>query len=339
MKISGDPMQFAQNPPVKGGLCGVLIYGPNAALADTVADTLRRVLLPQNADDFANVVLDGDTLKADAGPFVDEMMTSGFFAAQKVVTVKNASDSMTRTVQDVLDMPHAGHFFILQADALTPKSSLRALAEKSDRVAALACYELDGVALNRFIIDRFRDRGASITSDGAALIANRLGGDMSVLNTLADQLVLYAGGDKPTISPSHVESLLVDQAEQALDDAVRAVADRDAAAFDRIVTTMAQSGESMIGPLRAMQYYFYKLRGAAADIASGADTESALAKIRPPLFFKTKPVFTRHLRTWSLPLLDRVLRELLYLESQCKKTGTPEAALVQQRLLPLLLKK
>jgi DNA polymerase-3 subunit delta len=100
---------------------------------------------------------------------------------------------------------------------------------------------------------------------------------------------------------------------------------------------MKEEGTSMIGILRMLQGYFYKLRGVHADMKNGTSQDAALMKLRPPLFFKAKPGFIRHLRLWPIKRIDRALSEVLYLESMCKKTGTPEIALIQQRLNALML--
>ncbi len=337
MKISGDPLQFAAKPPA--GLRGVLVYGPNAALADEAVATLRRALLPDGGDDFSFVVIPSDELKNNPGRIAEELSSFGFFAAKKVLHIKDAGDGQARALQEALDAPDAGHFIILQSENLTPKSALRALAEKSDCVASLPCYELNGPALARFVQDKFKHSGAALERDALPVLLDKLGGDTTALNGIIQQFIDYVGGDKPVIRAEHVEAMLVDQAEQALDDAVQAACDRDLPRFDRVLNSLGESGTSIVAVLRALQQYFYKLRTASAAMKSGASQDEALAKIRPPLFFKTKPLFVRHLRGWNLNLIDRVLRELLYLESQCKKTGVPDLALVQQRLNAAMLRK
>jgi DNA polymerase-3 subunit delta len=337
MKTSGDPLQFAARPPQ--GLRGALVYGPNQSLADEVAASLKRALLPNGADDFSFVVISSDDLKQNPARITEELSSFGFFAAKKVLLVKDAGDGQSRALQEALDAPDAGHFIILQSENLTPKSSLRALAEKSPLIASLPCYEMSGATLARFVQDKFRAADVTLDRDALSILLDKLGTDTSMLNGIIQQLIDYVGGDKPVIRAADVEALLVDQAEQALDDAVQAALDRDLPRFDRVLNSLYESGTSLVAVLRALQQYFYKLRTAQASMKSGASQDEALNKIRPPLFFKIKPLFIKHLRGWNLVMIDRALRELLYLESQCKKTGTPELALVQQRLNMMMLRK
>jgi DNA polymerase III subunit delta len=333
MKIT-DPSAFAKDPP--NHLRGALVYGPNAALiAETIA-ALRKTLLPGTADDFSFVVIQPEDFKNNPSILGDELSALGFFAAKKIILVKNASDTMGRAAQEALDLPDAGHFLILQADELTPKSTLRVFAEKSDVFASVPCYALEGATLNRFITTQFQKFNATITNDALNRLADRLGGDMIALPNIVQQLITYVGSAKVQVTTEHIDALLVDQAEQDLDHAVQAFADGNFAALDRALQAIHTSSATMIGVLRALQSYFYRLRIVHAAVKNGDSTDTALGKLRPPVFFKAKTAFTRHLRNWPLARVDRALAMFLYLESQCKKTGTPDLALVQQRLIALM---
>ncbi len=334
MKISGDPIRYCAAPDKNVRV--VLLYGPNRALIEEAVATLKSKLLPKDADDFANVVLNGDAVKDDAQLLLEEWAGFGFFAKKKVIHIKEASDVHARLLNECTQLPDAGHFMILEAEALGPKSVLRAWAEKADMAAAVPCYEFDGPALSRFVQAQFQKQGATILSDAVALLVDRLGGDVSALQGVIAQAIDYVGGDAPKITLETIEKLLVDQAEQELDQAVQSVADVKAEQLDRILYGLNESGVTMIAVTRAVQNYFYRLRTVQAEIKSGRSQEAALALLRPPLFFKVKPHFVRHLNRWPLERIDRVLAECLYLESQCKKTGTPEVALVQQRFLRVM---
>lgn len=334
MKVSGDPLRYCAAPDK--AVRAVLLYGPNRALIEEAALTLRQKLFPSGTDDFSHVVFNADELKANPGLLSDELASFGFFAAKKLIHIKDAGDGMARAVQEALALPDAGHFLLLEAEALGPKSTLRAWAEKSDVAASVPCYEFEGPALARFVQAQFQKQQATIARDAALLMIDRLGGDLSGLSGIIAQAIDYVGGDKPVIKLDDIEKLLVDQAEQALDAIVQSVADAKPEIFDRVLHSMHESGMSMVAVTRALQNYFYKLRTVQAEVKSGTSQEAALAQLRPPLFFKTKPHFVRHLRLWPLEKIDRVLAECLYLESQCKKTNVPDLMLVQQRLLRVM---
>ncbi len=332
MKIS-DPLGFAANPP--GGLRAALLYGPNRALVTEAIAVLRKAFLPNGYDDFSYVVMSADDLKDNPTRLSDEMSSFGFFAGKKLLHVKNIGDSLIKPIIEAIAAPDAGHFLILEADELPSKSGLRAWAEKADEVACAACYAMEGAALNRFVQGQFKKYNATIASDALTLLLDRLGTDLSPLNGVITQLCDYVGGDNPKITHDHVEAMLMDQAEQEFDNVTSALGDGDLQKLDRALNVLHETGTPMVAVLRVLQSYFYKLRGVQATIADGTSMDEALGKVRPPLFWKTKPAFVRHLRAWPMARLDAGLREFVTLEAACKKTGTPDLALVQQRLIAL----
>ena len=332
MKIT-DPLGFAANPMPNLRLA--LIYGPNRALVDETVATLRKTFLPGGYDDFSYVVLTPEDIKDNPTRLADELSSFGFFAGKKVLHVKGAGDGLMKNILDAISVPDAGHFLIVEADELPAKSGLRAWVEKADEAACVACYALEGAALNRFVQDQFRKKGAGIAPDALPVLLDRLGNDLTPLTGVIAQLIDYVGGDKPMIKADDVDAMLVDQAEQEFENVTNALGDGNLAALDRALNTLHESGTPMVAVLRALQNYFYKLRNVAVAVKNGASQDDAIRNMKPPLFWKAKPGFIRHLRAWPLHRLDAGLREFVALEAACKKTGTPDLALVQQRLIAL----
>ncbi|MDB5477967.1 MAG: holA [Alphaproteobacteria bacterium] len=334
MKIAGDPLQYCRAVPKT--MRGVLLYGPNEVLIDEAVRILQKTQLPDGEkNDFSITVITHDMLKQNPAILAEEYASFGFFASEKIIHLRDADDVFVKPIQEALSAPGAGHFLIVEAGELTPKSALRAWGEKAPDIATLACYALEGATLQRFVQAQFQQQNARISNDATAMLIDRLGNDVGPLKNIIAQLVDYAGGEAPVIQAGHVEALLADQVELELDSVVQAIASGLMPQLDRALHNLAASGTSMIAVLRACQNYFYRLRIVQAAVKNGESQEGAMARLRPPVFFKLKQSFSRHLRDWSMARIDRALALLLDLEAQCKKTGTPEVLLVQQRLILL----
>lgn len=337
MKIPGDPLQYCRTIPK--GMNAVLLYGPNAMLISECVQLLQKAFLPEEKNDFSIVTVTPDQLKHNPTLIADELSSFGFFATQKFIHIKDGDDGITRPLQDALEIPNAGHFLVIDAGELTPRSALRAWGEKAKDVACLACYTLDGPKLLRFVQDQFVQQGAKISTDAVTLVCERLGNDLSALKNLVPQLMDYVGGKNPVITIEHIESMLVDQAEQEMDSVTQAVADRDMKTLDHALHSLSASDVSMIAVLRILQNYFYRLRTVHAAAANGDNPETAMQQLKPPVFFKMKTPFMRHLRSWNTAQIDDALSEFVAMEAACKKTGTPELNFVHFRLMRLCLRK
>ena len=335
MKITTDPLQYCRSVPKN--IRAILLYGPNTALVNEAGKVAQKSFLPEEQNYFSVVTITSEQLKQNPAALNDELSSYGFFASKKLIHLKNAEDNLVKFLQPALEAPDAGHFILIEAEELGPKSALRIWAEKANDVAALACYMLEGANLQRFITSQFQSQNARINNDASALLADRLGNDLTPLKNVVSQLISYVGGENPQITASHIHELLVDQAEQEMDMLVQSVANANMPQLDRAIHTLEASGTNMVAMLRNLQSYFYKMRSMQVAIKNGEDIDGLMKRLR--IFFKLIPSVKQQLRNWNLQRIDNALAEFTLLEALCKKTGTPELLLVHQRLMRLCLTK
>lgn len=333
MKVTTDPLQYCRAIPK--GIRAVLLYGPNTALIEEGVALAKKSVLTEEQNDFSVVTVTPETLKHNPNIIAEELSSYGFFASKKLLHLKDADDPFVKPMQSALTEPDAGHFVVIQAEELGPKSALRAWAEKANDVAAIACYMLEGANLARFVQTQFQQSNARINSDATQMLIDRLGNDLTPLKNLIQQLISFVGGENPQITADHVEALLVDQAEQEMDVVIQAVAEANMPQLDRALNTLHDSGTAMVAVLRSLQYYFYRLRQIQLALRDGEDFKMLMKRMR--VFFKQEPAIKRQLRTWPVTRIDQALTEFTRLEAACKKTGTPELLLVHHRLMRLAL--
>lgn len=333
MKITTDPLQYCRAVPKN--IRAVLLYGPNTALIQEGVALAKKSFLGDGQNDFSVVTITPDMLKQNGALLGDELSSYGFFATKKLVHLKDAEDALVKPLQAALEAPDAGHFIVIQAEELGPKSTLRAMAEKSPDIAAMACYMLEGANLQRFIQGQFQQNQAKISSDAVMMLIDRLGNDLTPLRNVIQQLIAFVGGDAPVVQVEHVEALLIDQAEQEMDVVIQSVADADMPQLDRALHTLHESGVAMVAVLRSLQYYFYRLRQIHLALKEGEDFKLLMKRLR--VFFKQEAAIKRQLRFWPVTRIDAALVEFTRLEAACKKTGTPELLLVHHRLMRLAL--
>ena len=147
-----------------------------------------------------------------------------------------------------------------------------------------------------------------------------------------EKLALYAG-DGGRVNLEDAASVVGDSADLSLDDMVMAAADGDAPGFERALSRAFAEGEAPVRVLRAAMRHFDRLHRAGSRMATGADAETAVASLRPPLFFKLKERFKRQLRLWPAKRAAAVLGSLMEAERQVKSTGMPAEIICRASLL------
>ncbi len=304
----------------------ILLYGPDAGLVSERAVALVRAVLGGVDDPFRFAELGG----GDAARLLEEATAASLTGGRRVVRVRDAGEGFAKPAEALLkELPEA--LVILEAGDLTPKSKLRALAEKSQAAAAIVCYKADAVRLPRIITDRLRAEGVAVAADAAAWVAGNIAGEEGVIRQTVELLVLYAGAAK-TLSLEDVMAGLADGGQTSIQDAIDATLTGDTAAADRALALAYDEGVSPVAILRVLLADLMRLRLAAG---SGLPPGEAVAAMRPPVFFRRAPLLTRALSLWPETALMEAIRAALAAEAACKQTLTPDEAYCRQLMLGL----
>ncbi|MGE4482041.1 DNA polymerase III subunit delta [Acidocella sp.] len=307
----------------------VLLHGPDAGLVAERGLALARSVAGALDDPFRFAELSNpapDILLAEASAAA---LTGG----RRVVRVRDARESLAKSL-DLLTKEPPDALVILEAGELTPKSKLRALAEKSATMASLACYAIDQAKLPQVISSRLRARGVSIDQDAAIWAAQNLTGEEGPLGQALEVLELYAGEAK-SLSLADTTAILADGGDMSVTDAIDAALTGDVAATDKALALAYEEGASPVGLIRVLLQELSRLRLVAGAMVEGASAQEAMAGMRPPIFFKRQGTVQKMLRLWPLRTVDQALAAVLAAEIACKTTHIPDQDYCRQTMLAL----
>ncbi len=312
----------------------VLLFGPDAGLVREYAEAIARTVVTDLADPFRVAELGTDTLKDDPARLSDEAAAISMLGGRRVIRVRGAGNETLAALKNLLDDPKGDGLVVIEAGELDGKSGLRKLCESADNAAAIACYRDEGANLARTISDSLAACGISAESDALEWLAMRLGGDRAITRSEIEKLSLYVGkGARAKVEDC--QAVIGDSADIDLDDLTRATAGGDMTSLDRAFSRLASEGDSPIQVLRHVARYFQRLQIAQGEMARGMDADAAMARLRPPVFWKEKAPFKSQLSRWPLPRLTAALERLLDAEIQCKSSGMPGELVAQRCLMAL----
>lgn len=335
MKVpAGRADAFAAAPPA--GIRAVLVYGPDEGLARERAERLVRSVVDDPADPFRVVGLDAAEVASDPARLADEAAAIAFGGGRRVVRLRGAGDKLVPACETLLSSPAAEALTVIEAGPLPPRSKLRALFEKAEAGAALACYADEGQALDALIDAAMKEHGLRLAPDARAYLAANLGADRMVSRQELGKLALYAGPDRDgPVTLEEAKACVGDAAAQTLDDAVYAAAEGDHAVLDRALGRLSREGTHAVAILRAAARHFQRLHAVKGAVAAGKPVTDAVKALRPPVFFKLEGRFAAQVRGWSEPGLADALGRLLDTEARCKRTGAATDALCGRCLLSI----
>lgn len=309
-----------------------LLYGPDSGLVAERGLSLARSIPGALHDPFRFVEL----ISPAADVLLAEVFAASLTGERRVVRVREATESIVKALETIEKTPPEA-LLIIEAGELTPKSKLRALAEKSPLIACMACYAIDQARLPQVIISRLRAQGLTIEPDAATWAARNLTGEEGLLAQALEVLALYAGETRH-LSLEDVSSVLADGGETSASDAIDATLTGDLAAADKALSLAYEEGASPVGLIRVLLSELLRLRLALGVVKDGASVQEAITKLRPPVFFKRQPVVQKMLRIWSLKTIDQALEAVLAAEAACKTTVIPEQDYCRHTMLALAMR-
>jgi len=325
MKIDSARIDAFLKTP--GAASIVLIYGPDSGLVSERAHTLVKSVLGSADDPFRYAEI------TDSSRLLEEATAASLTGGRRVVRLRDAGEAAVKPAETLLKNP-ADALVILEAGDLTPKSKLRALAEKHAAAAALACYAVDAARLPRIITERLRAHNVTIDTEAAAWVANNITGEEGAIRQSVELLFLYAGPNG-SLTLADVSAALPDGGDTSIQEAVDAALTGNPPAADRAISLAYDEGVSPVAITRVLLGELMRLRIAAAALGGNTSIQEALSSLRPPVFFKRVPIVTRALSLWPQATLTEAIKTLLAAEAACKSTHTPDQAYCRQTLLAL----
>jgi DNA polymerase-3 subunit delta len=274
-------------------------------------------------------------LLGDPARLCDELSAISMLGGKRVIMIRDGGDKLTKLLEASVEYFNDDVFLIVTSDELAARSSLRSWFEKEPQCASIACYKDEARDVQEVVRKTLGAAGVQIDREAMDYLVQQLGNDRYVTYQELEKLVTYAGEEK-RLNVQDIRVLVDYNRETNMDDLVNAVADRNVASLDAMLTILLREGTSPVVYLRALQRYFNRLYGIRAQMAAERmSADQVIQALRPPVFFKQVPILSRHVQQWGHEQIVRALQLLISAELACKTSDMPVAAVSSRKLLQI----
>lgn len=318
MKLTARDIEGFLRAPQKSA--AALIYGTDAGQVRQRAAALAESWLGKNADPMARVEFTPEKLKETPSALADELAAMSLMAPRRVVLLREADDDCLPAVMDAVVLRAPENFLILYAtESLPATSKLRLWAEREPSVGAIACYKDEGSGLEQFIRDTLRGYGLKASNDVVRQLAQQLSGDRQIILNELEKLSLYLDSEAEEVTLADVLASVGENNDKSFDELNYAVAAGDVVALCRLSDRLLMEGNVGLLLVRSVMRYLARLETLAIKRAEGMSVDAAIESLRPPVFFKAKPLLKSHAMRWSAPACATALAKLQLLELDSKR--------------------
>ena len=310
---------------------GYLLVGPDAFLQDRAVSEIKKELF--GADPGA-AVADLQLFDAEndaAAPILDHLRTTGFFGSKRLAVVRNAeqldTDDRERVLSHLKAPAPSGVLILISSKGSVKKDAfLRDLQPLCRYTACYAPFEND---LPAWVSRRAQTYEKKIEPRAAAAIIERLGKDLSRIDSALDMLSLYVH-PRPLITAADVEALIGRSLEEDVYGLTEAVLTRNARTAFRMVDGLLRDGTrvpEIVGMLASQLEKIIRVQR-LRDSGLGEAEIGARLKAHP---FYLKKLFAEA-RLATRQRSEELLESLLECD-EAVKTGKIEDTLALERML------
>jgi DNA polymerase-3 subunit delta len=303
----------------------VLLYGPNESFSREAAQRLSAWALGKSDDPYAITKLGEDEIKRDSAKLGDALAAQSLLGGPTIVWARVSGKGADESILDALASIERGEpngYLIVEAGDVGGSAELVKKFGAAAKAAVIAFYEETDAERAVFAKALAKELGVTFEREAEDRFLAALPADRGLARQEIEKLALYAHGLGRPIDVADLESLLAAELESAIDAASLAAAQGKAAqAVESLARIDALSG---VSALRALLRRLHQLRDARAMMDQGASADDAIARLRPPVFWKERDAVASQARLWTAKKLSAAYDVLWTAEMRSKTAGAPQ---------------
>ncbi|MBL6785052.1 MAG: DNA polymerase III subunit delta [Rickettsiales bacterium] len=300
-----------------------ILYGQDEGVIFERKNLIIKQILGESYDKLHLIEFDQKQVVNDFHIVIDEANAFSLIPGRKLILIYNASDQLHQNISDYLGLVQSDSFLLLIGGDLSARSKLRKLYETDKTIVSLPCYNDDERSLRDIVINDLKQDGFSISYDLASYIANNFYGNRQVLRSELLKLKFYCKG-KENVTFDDVESIISGSKENNFQDFANKIANLETDNLLNQIEHYNKFGANNITLCRVLINYFTKLHLAASYRSQDMTNSDAVAKLRPPVFFKQKSIMINHMGKWSNDKIFDFLAKMQNYELLLKKNSSSE---------------
>tara|TARA_A100001011_G_C14285471_1_gene833471 strand:+ start:262 stop:1263 length:1002 start_codon:yes stop_codon:yes gene_type:complete len=305
----------------------ILLYGENSGL---ISEIKKKILTNHKNDEIINIYQEDINKNKDI--ILEESKNVSLFATNKIIFINQSNDKIFNDISYLHKNP-SGTKIILISDILDKKSKIRNFFEKENNFVVVPCYNDNEITLKRIITTELKNYN-NLNSNIINLIINcsNLNRNMVISNIL--KIKTYF--DNKIIQEDQLEKLLNTDRNELFEKIRDSALMGDKIKLNQLLNNFSFSKEDSFMYLNVMNSKLLKLLEIHNNKASEESIETTMSKIRPPIFWKDKPLMLNLLKKWNKRDIQEAIIYLSKIDKICKiNSGVNALTIIQNSITNL----
>lgn len=320
-----------QNVEILKQYQAILIYGENEGIKDDIKENIKI----KNAKCEIITLFENDILKNNL--LQENIFNPSLFTEKKIIFIHEASDKIYNQVTECLEKENKDIEIYILAENLEKKSKLRNLFEKEKKLASFACYEDNERTLINYVSRELQDF-KGLTGEINNLIITNSGMNRKIIKNEIIKIKNFFLEKK--INIDEIEEILNIKKDNGFDEIRDKALAGEKVKINKLLSETEILKEEVFFYLNSINYRVMKLY----EILKLCDEdkknyEQIISTMKPPIFWKDKPIILKQLTKWSLEKLEKILIKIGETEVLIKKNSHLRSDVVIKDLIIKLTKR
>ena len=297
-----------------------LFYGENLGLKNDFKKKIKKI--DKNLISYSQ-----EEILKDKEKFYRDVFNISLFVNNKSFYIDNVNDQILKLIQDIENKIDT-HKIYLFAENLDKKSKLRDYFEKSKNIGIVACYNDNEQTIKKIILEQLKGF-EGLTTVNINIIIENSNLSRIVLNNELDKIKIYFSNKK--IVTEQLLDLLNKKENDDFNILKDAALAGDKNMTNKLLDVTVLEREKIIFYINTINQRLNKIN----DILNlnAPSFQIALDKIKPPIFWKDKPIFLNQIGKWNSRKIQEILKNTFMLEKKFKSDSFIDTNILMRKLV------
>ena len=301
-----------QNIETLNNYQAILLYGEN----DGIKYDIKSKLIERNKDAEIINLFEEEIIKK-RNILYENIVNDSLFSEKKIIIIKSASDKILSEIDESLKKNKKNKVYIF-SEKLDKKSKLRNLFEKSKSLAILCCYEDNERTLINYISQELSGY-KGLTGELINLIISNSNMNRRVIQSELIKIKHFFI-DK-NLKKEQVFELLNVKYNTDFDEIRDSALIGEKKKINKLLSEIELLNEEGFFYLNILNYRIIRLLEIQKLNKNYNSYEQSIENLKPPIFWKDKPIYIQQLKRWDLNKLNKAVSKILETEVLMKKNS------------------
>ena len=290
----------------------ILFYGENQGLKEEFKKNIKEA----NKNNEKLNLLQDEIIKNE-NLLINEISNKSLFNNKKIIFIDQVNEKILNIIEEMAE-DVSDEKIVIFAGNLDKKSKLRSYFEKSKLCGIVACYQDNEITIKKIITNKLSDY-QGLSTQVINFIIQNTGLDRSKVNNEIEKIKNCFLEKK--INLEKIDLLLNiktnDDFNKLKDEALKG----NKIKTNKLLADTVFEPESNINYLNSINQRINKLYEIEKMKQNNSNTETLVSSLKPPIFWKDKPVLIEQTNKWNENKIKKALEKTYTVELQIK-TGS-----------------